>query len=76
MNIWTTFESLLPKQELVIGTITAVNSSLKTVTLELISGESMIVKGTGNVGSLYLAKDGVITTELPALSTPHDITIY
>jgi len=67
-NIWTQFQGLLPKSKQLIGTITSVDEAAKTCTIELLSGNSIVVKGTGTVDNKYLIKDGVIVSEMPALT--------
>lgn len=64
MNVWKVFESLLPRQQIVIGEVVTVNVN-QTCEVALLSGEHVTVKGAGTVGVNYLIKDGVIINEMP-----------
>lgn len=75
-NLWKSFESLLPKQKYIIGTVSSVNSTTKTSVVSLLSGESITVKGTSvSVGNTCLIMDGRIIEEIPSLSS-YNVTIY
>jgi len=73
-NVWSQFEKLLPKQKQFIGKVTAIDSTAKTSTIQLLSGESVSVKGVGSIGLTYLVKDGVILNEMPEL-TMYEVTL-
>ena len=75
MNIWKTFEALLPRQEIIIGRIVSVDSANNTAIVSLLSTQQIVVKGTGEVGLLYLITKGIISTEMPDL-TEYNITVY
>ena len=75
MNIWKQFEQLLPKQQIIIGKIISVNEIDKTSVIQLLSGETISVKGSGEIGTNYLIKDGTISNEMPDISS-YDVTIY
>ena len=75
-NLWREFKDLFPDETYAIGTITAVNSSNRTVTLDLISGETLTVKGEGvSVGNKVLVERGVVVQTLPNLSL-YNVSIY
>ena len=74
-NIWNQFKNLLPKKKQMIGTVDSVNSANKTCAVILLNGNTIIVGGSGSVGTRYLIEDGVIKEELPDLPV-FNKTIY
>ena len=76
-NIWKQFENLLPKKKQFIGEVTAVNSTDKTCTVDMIGdGGTFAIKGTDvTVGNYYLIENGGVVREVPGLSAS-SITIY
>ena len=74
-NIWKQFNNLLPKQKQIIGKVVSTNTSNITSTIELLSGNGLVVKGIGDIGSFYLIKDGIITEKMPTLGVYNE-TVY
>lgn len=72
-NLWTKFESLIGKDAMQIATITVTNGSTSTV--QLLSGDTLKVTGTGTVGSKVYIKGGEIKQTAPTL-TEHNMTLY
>jgi len=72
-NIWKQFESLLDKPATQIATIKETDGSVSKV--ELLSGDSLRVIGTGTLESKVYIKDGEIIQQAGAL-TQHNMTLY
>lgn len=66
-NLWTNFQSLIPRAPLLVGEVEAVNSN-GTCSVAMPGGGSMRVIGTGTVGKKVFIKDGVIQGEAPDLT--------
>ena len=64
-NIYRVFLDLLPARPLQVGTITALEGEVATVTLP--GGGLLIARGSGAVGDPVFVRDGVIEAEAPAL---------
>lgn len=75
-NIWKQFEDLLPKKKQFIGSVTGINSTDKTCTMDILEGGSFVVKGVNVIiGNYYLVEDGEVVREVPGLSVS-SVTIY
>ena len=66
MNLWILFQSFLPKQATVIGTLVTEHAD-GTVSIELLGGGVLRVIGTAAVGTRIFARDGRMTGEAPDL---------
>lgn len=64
-NQWLAFRSLLPKDPLLIGTLTSTAGNTSIV--QLIDGGVMNVRGTGTIGEKYYIRSGQIQGEAPNL---------
>lgn len=71
-NQWTAFRSLLPKDPLLVGTITSTTGTSSIV--QLIDGGVMNVRGTGEVSDKVYVRSGQIQGEAPNL-VQNDIVI-
>ena len=65
-NQWIAFQTLLPKDPLLIGTLQSTDGS--TSVMQLIDGGVMIVRGTGTVGEKYYIRSGQIQGEAPNMT--------
>lgn len=65
-NQWIAFQTLLPKDPLLIGTLKSTDGSVST--MQLIDGGVMNVRGTGNVGEKYYIRSGQIQGEAPNMN--------
>ena len=75
-NIWTQFEKLLPKRKQIIGKVTSINTVNQTSTIQMLGGQSIIVKGTNiPVDKFCIIEDGAVQREVPELPV-YDVTIY
>jgi hypothetical protein len=72
-NIFRALVDMLPKEPLLVGTVTAVNGD-GTVTLQLPGDGIQRVRGTATVGTDVFFKAGVIDSPAPAL-TPVSIQV-
>ncbi|MDI3326786.1 hypothetical protein QKW35_20610 [Pontibacterium granulatum] len=72
-NLWKQFESLIDKDVTQLATITATNGTTSTV--QLLSGDTLKVTGTGTPGSKVFIKGGEIKQAAPNL-TEHTMTLY
>jgi len=66
-NAFTLFQSLLPKEPLMIGTV--YSSSGDTHMVNLLGGGRLIARGKAEVGKSVFVKGGVIQGDAPALPT-------
>lgn len=66
-NLWKQFIDMLPKPKQFIAKIISINND-NTCVVELLSGDRLTVKGTGEVDKMYLVKDNIITTAMPTLT--------
>lgn len=70
MNLYRTFQELLPKESRGIGTVISVNSSAGTSTLQTLSGGTVVVMGVSvAIGKKAYHKAGRIEGEAPDLPT-------
>ena len=75
-NLWKSFYDLLPKQYSIIGVVTSIDNSLVTSVVELLSGETITVRGTRvPVGGTCLIQHGTITDQLPSMAS-YNAIIY
>lgn len=66
MNPWTLFQSFLPKQTTMIGTVVTEHAD-STLSIELLGGGVLRVTGTAALGTRIFARDGRMTSEAPDL---------
>lgn len=72
-NLWKKFESLIDKDVTQIATITVTNGTTSTV--QLLSGDTLKVTGTGAVGTKVFIKGGEIKQTAPNL-IEHNMTLF
>lgn len=65
-NPYTRFLALLPPKPQLVGTVSAVDGSVATVTLE--GGGQLQARGQVTVGDRVFVRDGLIEGEAPALT--------
>jgi hypothetical protein len=65
-NLWSNFQSLIPKAPLLVGEVIGVNSN-GTCSVTMPGGGNMRVIGASTVGKKVFIKDGVIQGEAPDL---------
>ena len=71
-NIWKQFIDLLPKPTQFIAKVITVNDN-NTALVELLSGDRITVKGTGDINSMYLIENNIIVTAVPTLNIYDEI---
>ncbi|WP_027853395.1 hypothetical protein [Marinobacterium litorale] len=60
-NLWTQFKALTDNDAVTAGTITSTDG--QTSTVELLSGDSVKVRGTGSVGQIaYMQRGEIVET--------------
>jgi len=65
-NIWKKFSDLLPKKQLVIGTVVSIDNTNKVSVVALSDTTQVTVLGTSViVGNKCFIEDGKITSEAP-----------
>ncbi len=69
-NPWRLFSDLLPNTPRLIGTVAVVHSD-GTVTLTLLDGGTLRVRGIAGVGQRIFVRDGKIEGEAPDLPEAH-----
>lgn len=65
-NPWRQFMDLLPDSPLLIGTVTATHTD-DAVTVELLDGGSLRVRGTNTSGERVFVRDGEVVGPAPPL---------
>jgi hypothetical protein len=65
-NVFDLFKSLLPNSPLLVGTITAVSPGGTSVLLP--TGQTILARGPGDVGSTVFVRGGVIEGAAPNLT--------
>jgi|GEM_PF-1757347 len=68
MNPWTLFQSFLPKQATVLGTVVTEHTD-NTLGIELLGGGVLRITGTAAVGTRVFVRDGRMISEAPELPT-------
>ncbi len=71
-NSWLAFQSLLPKDPLLVGTLTSTDGT--TSIIQLIDGGIVRVRGTGTVNNKYYIRSGQIQGDAPNM-VQNDIVI-
>jgi hypothetical protein len=66
VNVFATFKSLFPAPPLQVGTVTAINGGVAT--LSLVGGFSATARGTTTVGAKVFFRNGVIEGAAPNLT--------
>ncbi|WP_432745755.1 hypothetical protein ABXJ76_07780 [Methylobacter sp. G7] len=64
-NTWAMFKELLPRDPLLVGTLSVTDSVISLITL--LDGGVVRVRGTGTVGGKYYIRAGKIDGEAPAM---------
>lgn len=72
-NIWRQFQSLLETDSTQIATVLSTDGQRSTV--ELLSGDTVRVSGTGSVGGRVYIKGQLITEQAPNLPT-YNMVLY
>jgi len=65
-NQWIAFQTLLPKDPLLLGTLQSTDGSISR--MQLIDGGVMNVRGTGTVGEKYYIRSGQLQGEAPNMT--------
>ena len=65
-NLWRQFQALLPDIPLLIGTVLSVHGDA-TVTVGLLDGGLLRVKGSAAIGDQVFVRDGLIEGPAPVL---------
>ncbi|MFI3217038.1 MAG: hypothetical protein QX192_09575 [Methylococcales bacterium] len=64
-NVWSAFKQILPREPLLVGTLSSTEG--KTSLMTLIDGGVISVRGTGTGGAKYYIRAGRIENEAPNL---------
>jgi hypothetical protein len=64
-NVWSVFKQILPREPLLVGTLSSTDG--KTSLITLIDGGVISVRGTGTAGAKYYVRAGRIENEAPNL---------
>lgn len=71
-NVWTAFNSLMPRDPLLVGTIASTDGNVSVITL--LDGGVVSVRGTGTVGSKVYIRSGRIEGSAPTM-TQNEIVV-
>lgn len=73
-NEWAKFKALLPKEATLAGQINIIHAD-NTVTIVMLGGGTMRVKGTGIVGDWHYTKAGELQGKAPVFGVPVEIDV-
>lgn len=65
-NVWSVFKQILPREPLLVGTLSSTDGNTSLITL--IDGGVISVRGTGTAGAKYYVRAGRIENEAPNLT--------
>lgn len=69
-NIWIEFKKLIPNTKTYIGIVDSINTETETSNITLVSGDSIIVRGTSvNVGNYCIIQNNIIMSGAPSVNT-------
>ena len=72
-NTWTIFKNILPKDPLLIATLTSTDGT--TSLMALVDAGVVRVRGTGTVNNKYYIRSGEIVSDAPSVTVLADIVI-